>query len=190
MKGLVDLFSWEVRGQSIWLLFYSDHIQPSQYLTCIILYFSSTDDQQLRILELNSWQLLRLLQVQIPGLSCGSLSCDVPSNDQWPGITECNGSDEEMLCCLFANAVVLHKSWKSKRISWQLCTTNIYCLLQPRKFREMLMPCFFYVTYRSNCGDEYHMTVLAYDNFLGAASKWLSGRATYVCVSSFNRTVF
>ncbi|KAI8536396.1 hypothetical protein RHMOL_Rhmol10G0253800 [Rhododendron molle] len=110
---------------------------------------SLTDDQKLRILELNSWQLLRLLQVQIPGLSCGSLSCDVPSNDQWPGITECNGSDEEMLCCLFANAVVLHKSWKSKRISW------------------------------SNDGDEYHMTVLAYDNFLGAASKWLSGRATY-----------
>ncbi|KAF7130490.1 hypothetical protein RHSIM_Rhsim10G0172300 [Rhododendron simsii] len=110
---------------------------------------SLTDDQQLRILELNSWQLLRLLQVQIPGLSCGSLSCDVLSNDQRPGITECNGSDEEMLCCLFANAVVLHKSWKSKRIS------------------------------RSNSGDEYHMTVLAYDNFLGAASKWLSGRATY-----------
>lgn len=107
---------------------------------------SLTDDQLLRILELNSWQLLRLLQVQIHGLTCAN-SCDVLSND--PGITECNGGDQEMLCCLFAKAVALHKSWKSKRVS------------------------------RSISGDEHHKTVLAYDDFLGAASKWLSGRATY-----------
>lgn len=108
-----------------------------------------TDDQRLRTLELNSWQLLRLLQAQLPGLSCGSFSSDVIRDDQWPAITKCDGSDEGMFCCLFLNAAALHKSWKSKMVS------------------------------RSNSRDDYTNTVSAYDDFLRAAREWLSHRATY-----------
>ncbi|KAA8546732.1 hypothetical protein F0562_003161 [Nyssa sinensis] len=104
--------------------------------------FDSLEDYQwLRALELNSWQLLRLVQVQLPGLSCGS-------DDQGSGISKCDGSVEEMFCCLYLNAATLHQSWKSKKVS------------------------------RSNSRDDYGSTVLAYQHFLGSASKWLSGRAT------------
>uniref|UniRef100_A0A5B7BMG7 Putative Alkaline-phosphatase-like family protein n=1 Tax=Davidia involucrata TaxID=16924 RepID=A0A5B7BMG7_DAVIN len=109
---------------------------------------SLTDYQRLRALELNSWQLLRLLQTQLPGLSCGSFSCDVFRDDQGSGISDCNGSVEEMFCCLYLNAAALHQSWKSKKVS------------------------------RSNSRDDYGSTVLAYQHFLRPASEWLSGRAT------------
>ncbi|KAA8546734.1 hypothetical protein F0562_003163 [Nyssa sinensis] len=102
---------------------------------------SLADYQRLRALELNSWQLLRLVQVQLPGLSCGS-------DDQGSGISKCDGSVEEMFCCLYLNAAALHQSWKSKKVS------------------------------RSNSRDDYGSTVLAYQHFLGSASEWLSGRAT------------
>ncbi|XP_052196246.1 GPI ethanolamine phosphate transferase 2 isoform X2 [Diospyros lotus] len=110
---------------------------------------SLTDDQRLRTLELNSWQLLRLLKAQLPKLSCGNLSCDVVGDDIWPGSMECNGSDEEIFCCLFLNSAALHKSWKLGRLS------------------------------RSNSTDDYIISVLAYESFLRAASEWLSRRATY-----------
>ncbi|KAJ6420247.1 hypothetical protein OIU84_030207 [Salix udensis] len=51
-----------------------------------------TDDKQLRVLELNSWQLLRLIQAQLPGLSCRNLPShngftDVPgSQSHYPGL--------------------------------------------------------------------------------------------------------
>ncbi|XP_057497088.1 GPI ethanolamine phosphate transferase 2 isoform X2 [Actinidia eriantha] len=110
---------------------------------------SLTDEQRLRTLELNSWQLLRLLQAQLPGLSCGSLSLDVLGDNQWSGITKCNGSDDEIFGCLFVKAEVLHKSWKVKRVSG------------------------------STSRDEYGNAVMAYDVFLRAASEWLSRRTTY-----------
>ncbi|KAA8527968.1 hypothetical protein F0562_035164 [Nyssa sinensis] len=91
--------------------------------------------QRLRALELNSWQLLRLVQVQLPGLSCG---CD----DQGSGISKCDGSVEEMFCCLYLNAAALHQSWKSKKVS------------------------------RSNSRDDYGSTVLAYQHFLGSAKTY------------------
>ncbi|KAA8542110.1 hypothetical protein F0562_023262 [Nyssa sinensis] len=109
------------------------HLQP--------LFSLFSDYQRLRALELNSWQLLRLVQVQLPGLSCGS-------DDQGSGISKCDGSVEEMFCCLYLNAAALHQSWKSKKVS------------------------------RSNSRDDYGSTVLAYQHFLGSASEWLLGRAT------------
>ncbi|KAL2521817.1 Alkaline-phosphatase-like family protein [Forsythia ovata] len=100
---------------------------------------SLTDEQQLRILELNSWQLLRLLQAQFPELECGRFSCE-------PGSV--GHDDAEMFCCLYLDAAALFESWKSKSSS------------------------------RSVGGDDYRSIVLAYQNFLRSASKWLSGRAT------------
>ncbi|KAL2498930.1 Alkaline-phosphatase-like family protein [Abeliophyllum distichum] len=100
---------------------------------------SLTDEQQLRILELNSWQLLRLLQAQFPELECGRFSCESGSVGH---------DDAEMFCCLYLDAAALFESWKSKSSS------------------------------RSVGGDDYRSIVLAYQNFLRSASKWLSGRAT------------
>ncbi|KAJ6732747.1 PHOSPHATIDYLINOSITOL GLYCAN-RELATED [Salix koriyanagi] len=74
-----------------------------------------TDDKQLRVLELNSWQLLRLIQAQLPGLSCRNLPSHNGFTDGLAStIVECSGSMEKMLCCLYMNAVNLHSSWKSK----------------------------------------------------------------------------
>ncbi|WCJ31981.1 GPI ethanolamine phosphate transferase 2 [Euphorbia peplus] len=67
--------------------------------------------QRLRALELNSWQLLRLVEAQLPGLSCGSIPFDMGS-----GRGECNSSSiEREICCLYMNASNLHSSWKSKK---------------------------------------------------------------------------
>ncbi|XP_057968422.1 GPI ethanolamine phosphate transferase 2 [Malania oleifera] len=109
---------------------------------------SLTDDHKLRALELNSWQLLRLLRVQLPGLSCRSFPCDGFSYDKGSTINECNGSMERKLCCLYKNAAALHSSLKSKNVS--RCTGS----------------------------HDYRGTVSAYYEFLRTASEWLSHRAT------------
>lgn len=69
----------------------------------------------MKALELNSWQLLRLLQAQIPGLSCQNYPCDGSRDDQ--ELAKCSGSMEAMFCCLYTNAALLQKSWMSKEIS-------------------------------------------------------------------------
>ncbi|KAI9165742.1 hypothetical protein LWI28_019692 [Acer negundo] len=107
------------------------------------------DDHQLRALELNSWQLLRLLQAQLSGLSCGSIPCNGVGDSQRSGTSDCNGSIEKMLCCLYMNAAVLHSSWKSKKVSD-----------------------------RPNSWEDYSNAIAAYDKFLKTASEWLSSRAT------------
>lgn len=81
------------------------------------------DDKKLRALELNSWQLLRLLQAQLPGVSCNEVS----------GISKCNGSLEKMFCCLYMNAAFLHNSWMSKDGSRWVCDT-IYCVKHHTRF--------------------------------------------------------
>ncbi|CAK9169181.1 unnamed protein product [Ilex paraguariensis] len=111
-------------------------------------FHSLTDDQQLRALELNSWQLLRLLEVQLPDLACGSLSCNVSGDFHWYHANKCTGGVEEMFCCLFLDAAALHKSWKSKKVAG------------------------------ANNRDDYSASVLAYKEFLKTASQWISRRAT------------
>ncbi|XP_044500909.1 GPI ethanolamine phosphate transferase 2 isoform X4 [Mangifera indica] len=78
---------------------------------------SLKDDHRLRALELNSWQLLRLLQAQSLGLSCGNIPCNGLNDSKTSGTVECNGSSKKMLCCLYMNAAVLHNSWKSEQVS-------------------------------------------------------------------------
>lgn len=77
----------------------------------------NSDDHQLRALELNSWQLLRLLDAQISCLSCANISLNDFSDGQPSVTTECNDSLEKMFCCLYMNAAVLHSTWKSKKVS-------------------------------------------------------------------------
>lgn len=70
--------------------------------------FLKADEQKLRLLELNSWQLLRLLQVHFTELGCGSFSCESGSG---------KNSDAERFCCSYEVATALHQSWISKNLS-------------------------------------------------------------------------
>ncbi|KAJ4825349.1 hypothetical protein Tsubulata_002698 [Turnera subulata] len=114
---------------------------------------SLKDEKWLRVLELNAWQLLRLVQAQLPGLSCGSFPCDGSTIDLGSRSEECNGSPEKVLCCLYRNAALLHSAWKSIKVS------------------------------RSTSGNDYSNTVAAYYQFMETASEWLSRRVTDVCIS-------
>lgn len=96
-------------------------------------------EQQLRILELNSWQLLRLLQTHSTKFKCERLSCEHESS---------KSDGAERFCCSYLAATELHESWKSEN------------------------------SLRSSNGDNYQSIVMAYHDFLGTASKWLSSRST------------
>ncbi|KAF3963252.1 hypothetical protein CMV_012337 [Castanea mollissima] len=110
---------------------------------------SFTDDQQLKALELNSWQLLRLLQAQLPGLSCENSPCDGFSDDQGCRINKCSGNIENTICCLYLKATMLHSSWRLKDVSS-----------------------------RPYSREDYSGIVAAYYEFLKTASEWLSRRVT------------
>ncbi|GAB2226125.1 hypothetical protein Drorol1_Dr00021917 [Drosera rotundifolia] len=74
-----------------------------------------TDDQKLRALELNSWQLLRLLQAQLSGLPCLSLPSDCCDDHQKSDA--CNGMVKEKFCCLYSKATASHRAWRSQNMS-------------------------------------------------------------------------
>ncbi|XP_072985914.1 uncharacterized protein [Typha latifolia] len=74
------------------------------------LFDSFTDDQKLRALELNSWQLLRLLQAHLPALRCGDSRC--VSHEQGLEVNRPTGSAKQILCDLFSKAVAAHNSWR------------------------------------------------------------------------------
>ncbi|KAF5738027.1 hypothetical protein HS088_TW13G00921 [Tripterygium wilfordii] len=115
---------------------------------------SLADEDQLRAMELNAWQLIRLLQAQLPGLSCANLSRKAFSDSHESRTARCRGRMEKMLCCLYMNAAVFHSSWKSKKAS------------------------------RSNSREEYSSTVAAYYEFMKSASEWLSRSSANVCILS------
>ncbi|KAK8967117.1 hypothetical protein KSP40_PGU009116 [Platanthera guangdongensis] len=72
---------------------------------------SLTDEHKLRALELNSWQLLRLLQVHIPGLLCQSLR-DSAGGDQVLQSNEYFGNIKLKLHNLYSKAWAAHSVWK------------------------------------------------------------------------------
>ncbi|CAN8287760.1 unnamed protein product [Cochlearia groenlandica] len=74
---------------------------------------SLRDYEQLRALELNSWQLLQLLQAQMSSNLFGSFSCENIGSD----FSECSGDIEKQLVCLFKNAAAFHGIWKSKKLT-------------------------------------------------------------------------
>ncbi|PIA56333.1 hypothetical protein AQUCO_00700574v1 [Aquilegia coerulea] len=111
---------------------------------------SLTEDHQLRALELNSWQLLRLLRAQLPGLLCGASSCNEFNYARNLDISEFKGSVEEYLYCIFLKAASLHDYWRSMKGQ----------------------------SVRSNSSNDFHDTVAAYNKFLRTSSEWLSRTAT------------
>ncbi|PHT64906.1 hypothetical protein T459_29331 [Capsicum annuum] len=82
-------------------------------------------DQQLRLLELNSWQLVRLLQAQLPSLVCENILCDSFWDDKSER-TRGYSSLEENFCCLFMRAAELHGSWKSREEKRSACEDNCH----------------------------------------------------------------
>ncbi|KAK7832560.1 gpi ethanolamine phosphate transferase 2 [Quercus suber] len=95
------------------------------------------------------YQLLRLLQAQLPGLSCENSLCDGFSDDQGCRINKCSGNIENTICCLYLKATMLHSSWRLKDVSS-----------------------------RSYNREDYSGIVAAYYEFLKTASEWLSRRVT------------
>lgn len=110
---------------------------------------SLTDDEHLRLLELNSWQLFQLLEAQLPNFMCGSFKCSGQRENIGPRTgRRTYDSVKDTLCCLYLDAASLHESWKSEKGS------------------------------RSTGGDDCSNIILAYHKFLRASSEWLSHRAT------------
>ncbi|CAN0858325.1 GPI ethanolamine phosphate transferase 2 [Linum grandiflorum] len=109
---------------------------------------SRPEDQRLRALELNSWQLLRLVQAELPAFSCGDSEVLDMSDHVGSTTAECAGSIERSLCCLYTKARSISSFWESTRAS------------------------------RLDSESEYMVAVAAYYDFLNTASEWLSRRVT------------
>ncbi|KAL1206805.1 hypothetical protein V5N11_009204 [Cardamine amara subsp. amara] len=114
---------------------------------------SLRDYEQLRALELNSWQLLRLMQAQMPSSLFEGFSCNCFVDGNCEGlsldISECSGDKEKQLICLFRNAAVLHGIWKSKKL-----------------------------TESSSAMEDFSRALNAYNTFLKTASEWLASKTT------------
>lgn len=113
---------------------------------------SLRDFEQLRALELNSWQLLRLMQAQLPNSLFEGFSCKCFVDGVCEGfdtdISECSGDKEKQLICLFRNAAVLHGIWKSKKLT------------------------------ESSAAEDFNRALDAYNAFLKTASEWLASKTT------------
>ncbi|XP_042401575.1 GPI ethanolamine phosphate transferase 2-like isoform X1 [Zingiber officinale] len=109
---------------------------------------SLTDEQRLRALQLNSWQMLRLLQEHSPGLLCGNLTGI--GGDIGLLTNQDVDSTNEKLGYLFSKATSSHNLWLLRR------TSDV----------------------TSNSNDDLELAVSSYYEFLGNASEWLSHRAT------------
>ncbi|KAH0912831.1 hypothetical protein HID58_036152 [Brassica napus] len=113
---------------------------------------SLRDFEQLRALELNSWQLLRLMQAQLPSSFFVGFSCKCFLDGICEGfdsdISECSGDKEKQLICLFRNAAVLHGDWKSKKLT------------------------------ESSSAEDFSRALDAYNAFLKTASEWLASKTT------------
>jgi ethanolaminephosphotransferase len=114
---------------------------------------SLRDFEQLRALELNSWQLLRLMLAQIQSSSFPRVSCNCFLDGTCEGldldISECSGDKEKQLICLFRNAAALHGIWKSKKS-----------------------------TESSSTMEDFSRALDAYNTFLKTASEWLASKTT------------
>jgi len=69
-----------------------------------------TDEQKLRALELNSWQLLKLLQAQLLDLPCGNMFSQ--NNAEFSSeLCESLGDIAKQSCQLYLKASAFHNTW-------------------------------------------------------------------------------
>jgi hypothetical protein len=107
-------------------------------------FFGDLDDQKLRALQLNSWQLFRLLQAQLPDLSCRNFPCDSLITDSGPTISECKGSKEKLFCCLYLNAAALHDAWRAEVVI-KYATILLFHIFT--KFYKKYLPTSFHLSF-------------------------------------------
>ncbi|KAG0494659.1 hypothetical protein HPP92_005653 [Vanilla planifolia] len=110
---------------------------------------SLADEYKLRALELNSWQLLRLLQVHLPGLLCGDMM-DAVNGKQALLPYENLGNMAVKLEGLYSKARIAHAHWKLHLHDSSLASDY----------------------------NNFNAAVASYYEFLRNASEWLSHRAT------------
>lgn len=147
-----------------------------------------TDEQKLRALELNSWQLLRLLRAHIWDLCCGDFVCGI--NDGVDLVI--NGSfenDKEKFTHLFSRAIGAHNKWKvhqdSRLCDFQLSIISCSSLRNTRLL--LYASCNTSASYfRFSNTDGVSVAIASYYDFLGNASEWLSHRATDVISLPFS----
>lgn len=100
----------------IFWIFYLCHSIICSYIKAFLYLLKTTDGQLLRALELNSWQILRLLGAHLPGLLCGNPPCG-GSGDGNLEINKCDGTIATKLCGLFSKAMAFYDSLKTKTSS-------------------------------------------------------------------------
>ncbi|CAM6089673.1 unnamed protein product [Calypogeia fissa] len=82
------------------------------------LFVSLTPERQLKALELNSWQLLRLVHARSPGSGCVNELCRIEhvENKREYSVSTPQSNDRlEMICSSFELALELQEQWKQKR---------------------------------------------------------------------------
>eukprot|EP01018_Ginkgo_biloba_P024549 Gb_02601 [translate_table: standard] len=117
------------------------------------LFHSFTDEQRLRAMELNAWQLLRLLKARLPSSSCIVSICNKEIHDKMLESEIGTLRSDAKLCYLFGKAASLHISWKLQHRSRGIG--------DPIKHVE-----------------NSQIAMEAYTEFLRAASEWLARGAT------------
>lgn len=78
------------------------------------LFHSFTDEQRLRALELNSWQLLRLLKARLPNSKCIISLCNNETHNECLKREIGGEQTDARLCYLFRRAIFLHDSWRQQ----------------------------------------------------------------------------
>lgn len=78
------------------------------------LFHSFTDEQRLRALELNSWQLLRLLKARLPNSKCIISLCNNETHNECLEREIGGEQTDARLCYLFRRAIFLHDSWRQQ----------------------------------------------------------------------------
>jgi len=114
---------------------------------CNCIFFSflgELDEQKLRALQLNSWQLFRLLQAQLPELSCTNFPCDSFITNNGPTISECKGNKEKLFCCLYLNATTLHDAWRAE-VGTKYATILLFHVFN--KFYKKYLLTFFHLPF-------------------------------------------
>lgn len=78
------------------------------------LFHSFTDEQRLRALQLNSWQLLRLLKARLPNSKCIISLCNKETHNEYLEREMGGEPMDARLCYLFTRAIFLHDSWQQQ----------------------------------------------------------------------------
>lgn len=104
------------------------------------LFHSFTDEQRLRALQLNSWQLLRLLKARLPNSKCIISLCNKETHNEYLEREMGGEPMDARLCYLFTRAIFLHDSWQQPEscLDFDQCIYNKDPKLAVEAYTEFL----------------------------------------------------